>query len=97
MLRYSNYSNNQKQDNASNPKNNLNYSQIGVNKVIYKRYNLESPYTQNNDFDSPERKYDYNGPSHFRNIPLEKIKGITPIYQEKVSMGTPMNWKEVFK
>ena len=71
-----------------NPNNNMNYSQrLDVNKVKYKRYNLESPYTQNNDFDSPDRNYDYNI-SHFRNIPIEKIKGITPIYQEKVRVGT---------
>ena len=71
-----------------NQNNNMNYSQrLDVNKVKYKRYNLESPYTQNNDFDSPDRNYDYNI-SHFRNIPIDKIKGITPIYQEKVRVGT---------
>ena len=67
-----------------NPKNNINYSQvIGLNKPQKKRYNLESPYTQNNDFESPDRNYDYNS-SYFRNIPVEKIKGITPIYQDKM-------------
>ena len=67
-----------------NPKNNINYSQvIGLNKVQKKRYNLESPFTQNNDFESPDRNYDYNS-SYFRNIPIEKIKGKTPIYQEKM-------------
>ena len=67
-----------------NPKNNINYSQvIGLNKQQKKRYNLESPFTQNNDFESPDRNYDYNS-SYFRNIPIEKIKGMTPIYQDKM-------------
>ena len=71
----------------NNPKSNLNYSQrLGINKVQYRRYNLESPsYTQNEDFDSPDRNYDYGAP-YFRNIQIDKIKGIQPIYQEKVNM-----------
>ena len=69
-----------------NPKSNLNYSQrIGLNKVKYRKYNLESPYTQNDDFDSPDRNNDYNG-HYFRNIQIDKIKGIQPIYQEKMNM-----------
>ena len=70
----------------NNTRQNLNYSQrVGLNKVKYNRYNLESPYTQNDDFDSPDRNYDYNSP-YFRNIQIEKIKGIQPIYQEKMNM-----------
>ena len=69
-----------------NPKTNHNYSQrIGLNKVNYRRYNLESPYTQNDDFDSPDRNYDYNAP-YFRNIQIDKIRGIQPIYQEKINV-----------
>ena len=69
-----------------NPNSNLNYSQkVGLNKYKYRRYNLESPYTQNNDFDSPDRGNDFNGP-YFRNIQIDKIKGIQPIYQEKINM-----------
>ena len=69
-----------------NPDSNLNYSQrMGVNNVKYRRYNLESPYTQNGDFDSPDRNNNYNGP-YFRNIQIDKIKGIQPIYQEKMNM-----------
>ena len=68
------------------PNPNLNYSQkLGVNKYKYRRYNLESPYTQNDDFDSPDRGNDINGP-FFRNIQIDKIKGIQPIYQEKSNM-----------
>ena len=65
---------------------NINYSQrIDLNKIKYRKYNLESPsYTQNDDFDSPDRNYDYSK-SYFRNIQIDKIKGIRPIYQEKVN------------
>ena len=67
---------------------NINYNQkMGLNKVKYRRYNLESPsYTQNDDFDSPDRNYDYNNTPYFRNVQIDKIKGIQPIYQEKVNM-----------
>ena len=70
----------------NNPKN-LNYSQkIGLNKVKYRRYNLESPsYSQGDDFDSPDRNYEYSIP-YFRNIQIDKIKGIQPIYHEKMNM-----------
>ena len=71
----------------SNPKSNMNYSQrLGINKVQSRRYNLESPsFTQNEDFESPDRNYDYRAP-YFRNIQIDKIKGIQPIYQEKINM-----------
>ena len=50
-----------------------------------KKY-FESPsYTQNDDFDSPDRNYDYNAP-YFRNIQIDKIRGIQPIYQEKINV-----------
>ena len=69
-----------------NPNSNLNYSQkVGINKYKYRRYNLESPYTQNDDFNSPDRGNDFNRP-YFRNIQIDKIKGIQPIYQEKINM-----------
>ena len=67
----------------NNYRSNIKYSQrIGLNKRKYNRYNLESPYTQNDDFDSPDRNNDYNTP-YFRNIQIDKIKGIKPIYQTK--------------
>ena len=69
-----------------NSRSNVNYNQrIGLNKRKYNRYNLESPYTQNDDFRSPDRNNYYNTP-YFRNIPIDKIKGIKPIYQEKMNL-----------
>ena len=69
-----------------NIKNDISNRRVGVNNVNnHNRYNLESPYTQNDDFESPDRNYGYND-SHFRNIPIENIKGKTPRYQEKMRM-----------
>ena len=60
-----------------------------ISQRRYKNYNLESPYnlskySPSNDFNSPDRGYDYNS-KYFRNIPLEKIKGKKPFNEEKMS------------
>ena len=71
-------------------KSNRGYMTTNQNISTRNNYNLESPYnlskySQSNEFNSPDRQYDYNS-KNFRNIKIEKIKGKQPYNQEKTNV-----------
>ena len=71
-------------------KSNRGYMTTNQNINIRNNYNLESPYnlskySQSNEFNSPDRQYDYNS-KYFRNLQIEKIKGKQPYNQEKMNL-----------
>ena len=68
---------------------NRGYMTSNQNRLERNNYNLESPfalskYSQSNEFNSPDRQYDYNS-KYFRNVQIEKIKGKQPYNQEKMN------------
>ena len=68
---------------------NRGYMTSNQNRIERNNYNLESPYalskySQSNEFNSPDRQYDYNS-KYFRNVQIEKIKGKQPYNQEKMN------------
>ena len=70
-------------------KSNRGYMTTNQNRHERKNYNLESPnalskYSQSNEFNSPDRQYDYSS-KYFRNVQIEKIKGKQPYVQEKMN------------
>ena len=71
-------------------KSNRGYMTTNQNINTRNNYNLESPYnlskySQSNEFNSPDRQYDYNS-KYFRNVQIEKIKGKQPYNQEKMNL-----------
>ena len=71
-------------------KSNRGYMTTNQNINTRNNYNLESPYnlskySQSNEFNSPDRQYDYNS-KYFRNVQIEKIKGKQPYNQEKTNL-----------
>ena len=63
---------------------------VEISQSRYNNYNIESPYnlshnSPSNDFNSPDRQNGYNT-QYFRNVQIEKIKGKSPIYNEKMNI-----------
>ena len=73
---------------------NVNTSQtIELNKIKYKKYNLENPQYKsiNNNFYSPDRNLNDRYIEYYRNNQANQIKGAIPIYQEYHEKYSPRN------
>ena len=64
---------------------------IEISQRRYNNYNIESPYnlshnSPSNDFNSPDRQINDTHTQYFRNVQIEKIKGKSPIYNDKMNI-----------